>query len=203
MPYQFHIFLSYRRHREWPEWVRDKFLPIFQHWLGEELGEDDRTFFDQEIETGTAWPHRLAQALAESRILVPLWSRQYFSSPWCRAELTHMLAREKACGFGTAKRPEGLIVPAIIHDGEDIPSYARQIQAVKLSHLANIRIAKNSSTEEELSAQIRNWMPEIVQAIRRAPIHDPGWRELATADFLTLFTAIEPKQEKPPSLGNP
>lgn len=76
MPYQFHIFLTHRRHREWPEWVKDKFLPIFQPWLGEELGEDNRTFFDQEIETGTAWPHKLAQVMAEFRVLVPLWSRQ-------------------------------------------------------------------------------------------------------------------------------
>ena len=201
MSYQYHVFLSYRRYGEWPQWVKLIFLPLFKHWLGEELGEEAHVFFDQEIEKGSAWPYELAGALAHARVLVPLWSRQYFNSDWCKSELAHMFIREKQFEFRTAKRPGGLIVPALIHDGDDIPHYAQGITPALLQDCANVRVAKNSRTEEELSARIRGWAPDIVKAIRHAPRYDPQWEEVAVDEMLDLFSVPPPRQGNPPSLG--
>jgi len=33
MPYEYDVFVSYRRHAEWPKWVQSIFLPLFNHWL--------------------------------------------------------------------------------------------------------------------------------------------------------------------------
>jgi hypothetical protein len=200
MAYEYHVFLSYRRYGEWPEWVSKVFLPIFKHWLGEELGEDVRVFFDQDMESGVPWPTNLGHALAHSRVLVPLLSKQYFTSRWCQAELSHMLARQKSFGVDTLLR--GLIVPATIHDGQDLPSDIAQITRARLEDYTNIRLAKNSPTEEELSRRIRDWVPHIAHAIYHVPECDPEWRNLAIDEFISLFATTQAKQRTLPSLGD-
>ena len=201
MSYKYDIFISYRRHGEWPDWVKEKFLPIFYHWIGEELGRDVRIFFDQNVESGTSWPNELAYALAHSKVLVPLWSRQYFNSNWCKAELSHMLMREKECGFRTPNKPTGLIIPATIHDGQDLPKVIRSISYEQLQECTNIRMAKNSSTEEELSRKICRWAPSIVKAICEVPPHDLNWASMTYEDFSGLYETSESKQYELPSLG--
>jgi hypothetical protein len=201
MPYEFDVFVSYRRHYEWPMWVREIFRPLFDHWLGEELGRAHNVFTDYEVESGVSWPQRLGQALGGSRVLVSLLSRQYFSSPWCQLEFAHMRAREVKCNLRTAHCPGGLIIPAHIHDGQDFPKFALEIQAAQLQQYTNVRLAKGGLTEEQLSSEIRKWMPDIVQAINSAPGYDPTWAELAVRDFVQQFAAPEPVQSVPPSLG--
>jgi hypothetical protein len=200
MPYEYDAFLSYRRHGEWPQWVRNVFRPLFAHWLGEEH-PGVRIFIDYEIETGAAWPHRLGKALGESRVLVPLFSRQYFSSEWCQLELSQMSAREERCNFRTAGNAGGLIIPAHIHDGDGFPARAQAIQAARLQEYTNVRLAKGSPTEERLSEEIRNWVPDIAAAIRSAPPHDNEWTHLAVEAFVAQFRSADSKQTTPPSLG--
>jgi hypothetical protein len=200
MAYEYDVFLSYRRHGEWPEWVEKVFRPLFEHWLGEEHPRV-RIFIDYEIESGAAWPQRLGKALSESRVLVPLFSRQYFSSPWCQLELSQMSAREARCNFRTAENPGGLIVPAHIHDGDGFPARAQAIQAAKLQEYTNVRLAKGSATEEHLSEEIRDWVPDIATAIRSAPPHDDEWTRLTVEAFVEQFRLGDSKQTAPPSLG--
>jgi hypothetical protein len=88
MAYRWDVFLSYRRFHEWPRWVNDHFLPLFRFYPGEELGRDALVFVDtEEIQSGSFWPLSLAECVAESQVLVCLWSRLYFTSSWCAAEL--------------------------------------------------------------------------------------------------------------------
>ena len=201
MPYKFDVFVSYRRHCEWPTCVKEIFRPLFDHWLGEELGRPYAVFTDYEIETGVSWPEKLGQALGESRVLVSLLSRQYFSSPWCQLEFAQMLAREAKCSLRTAHCPRGLIIPAHIHDGQDFPRFALKIQAAQLQPYTNVRLSKGSLTEERLSAEIRDWVPDIARAIKAAPDFDPTWTDLAVKNLVTQFAASEPVQTAPPSLG--
>ena len=197
--YVHNVFLSYRRFGEWPEWVAETFLPIFTHWLGEEIGTDPGIFFDVGgVDAGCTWPSHLGDALARSRIIVPLWSRLYFNSPWCLAELAHMCAREELCGLRTKARPEGLIVPALIHDGEALPSFARGIQAALLQDCANVRMTRRSPSAEKLELLIKRWVPSIAQAIHHAPPFDSAWRDLAIDKFVELFQTTEPRQLQPP-----
>jgi len=197
MAYEYDVFISYRRHELWPEWVQNIFLPLFRHWLGEEV-PGVTIFIDYNIETGASWPRGLGHALGRSRVLVPLLSRQYFSSSWCQLEFGHMLAREAKCGFRTSTRPMGLIVPAHIHDGDSFPACARQIQAAQLQHYTNVRLSKESLTGELLSQEIRNWVPNVATAIRGAPDADGSWSDLAVDEFVKQFAADEPLQKSPP-----
>jgi hypothetical protein len=202
MAYQWDVFLSYRRFKEWPGWVNDHFLPLFTHYLGEELGRDANIFIDTEaVETGCVWPLKLAEGLSESRVLVCLWSKQYFSSSWCLAELAHMRARESACGFGSMERPECLIVPAILHDGEDFPQAVRHIQTKDFREVANVRIARGSAREEQLADTVRRWVPDVKAAVMRAPVFDPKWRNIAASELIETFRQSS-TQKTVPSLGS-
>src|SRR4029077_16012668 len=141
------------------------------------------------------------KTLSESRVLVPLFSRQYFSSPWCQLELSQMCAREERCNFRTAENPRGLMVPSHIHDGDGFPIPARAIQAAKLQAYTNVRLAKGSATEEHLSEEIRGWGPSIANAIRFAPPHDNEWTHLTVEAFVEQSRLGDSKQTAPPSLG--
>ena len=202
MGYNYHVFLSYRRYGEWPEWVEKQFLPLFKHWLGEELGEIPKIFIDIEsIETGTSWPIKLRKSLAESCVIVPLFSRNYFHSEWCRRELSYLLAREKKCGFNTSDQPQRLIVPAKIHDGKDFPSVIKDIQCACLERCSNVRIAPDSPRREELSDLIETWVPDISSAIQSVPEYDENWLELEIDEFMQQFDDQRPKQKALPRLG--
>ncbi len=207
MSYEFDVFISYRRRGLWPHWVKDVFLPHFEHVLGDELDRDARIFVDYEIiESGTYWDKKLIHSLCHSRILVPLWSPQYFTSDWCKFELAHMLAREKFCGFGSAQNFQSLIVPATIHDGDKIPECIRCIQHNSLNDYAIPWLPQKSNIRVKLHKNLRHWVPEIVTAINNSPEHDPVWESLVeedkrVAELIDKLTSVNPKQSKVPRLG--
>jgi len=200
MPYQYDVFISYRRSGNWPSWAKRHFLPVFAHWLGAELGRNAVIFFDQEVETGVTWPLKLAGAIAKSRILVALLSKEYLGSEWCARELAHMAAREDACGFGTLNKPEGLIVPALIHDGENLPKTITKITAADFKECSDPFMTEDSPTKERLSRSIRGWVPDVASAIRRAPKFDPAWQQLSAASFYSAFLKTKARQLKPPRI---
>lgn len=187
MAYAHDVFISYRHHKEWPKWIRNIFYDIFDHWLGEELGRDCSIFIDYQLETGHNWPAQLADSLSRSRVLVPLWSPQYFNSNWCLREIALFAAREQATGFGTEENSQRLIVPAAIHDKDNFPEAARLIQFKEIQELCNIRTAYGSETLEKLSNEIRKWAPDICHAINSAPVFNPDWTALAFEEFMDLF----------------
>ena len=202
MPYRYDVFLSYRRANLWPEWVANHFYPAFRHALDAELGEPAEVFYDREtLEAGVRWPMKLAQAHATSRILVALFSTQYFSSPWCTCELSLMQTREEQCGLSTLGNPEGLVVPARVHDGDDYPGEAARIQSVDLTGFANPFMANGSPKREALFDAVSAWAPVIVKAMKRAPAFDPGWADLALREFSEINTAAVKKQLTVPRLA--
>ncbi len=200
MGYKYDVFLSYRRHGEWPLWVQDNFLPIFKTWLSLELGYV-RIFADVHPESSAKWPLELAEALASSKVLVPLFSKQYFHSHWCQMELAHMLAREAMFSFKTINKSQRLIFPATIYSGAKLPSYVSDLSSVQLQEFTNIRMAKDSPTAEQLSLRIRDWVPDIGFAIECAPSFEPNWPNIAVDEFLELFNANAPSQPQLPSLN--
>jgi len=198
--YKYDVFLSYRRANEWPRFVHDHFLPKFRHWLDTTLGRTSTVFFDeQEIETGESWPYRLADALAHSRVMVCLWSKEYFSSQWCAAELGHMLARRQSLTGSLGPLP--LILAVVIHDGNDIHASLGEIQRFPLQKYSNPWIAEGSSVAEVLSMKIEEFTTHVVHALDRVPDYDPSWPSLATKEFLEIFGSRGILRE-PPSLGS-
>lgn len=200
MTYRYDVFLSYRRANDWPRFVEKHFLPKFQHWLDTTRGRASPIFFDiHDIETGESWPYRLADGLSHSKVMVCLWSKEYFSSRWCAAELTQMLARRKSLTGPLGPPP--LILAVAIHDSEDLDPSLDDIQRFPLQEYSNPWIAEGSIAAERLSIEIKTLAQHAADALDQAPQYDPAWARLATEEFLRLFGA-RTTQNVPPSLGS-
>jgi hypothetical protein len=199
VPYEYDVFVSYRRANEWPRFVQNVFIPMFRHWLTAETGYPPRIFLDADaIETGDSWPYRLATAIALSKVMVCLWSNEYFASSWCQAELGHMMARmEKA---RNASGPPPLILALVIHDGENISPQLSHIQRFAIQRYANPWIVRDSPRSEELSEWIRCFCVHVAHALRKVPDCDPRWSDLAVGEFVRLFQT-QAAQREVPSLG--
>src|ERR1700741_3252154 len=144
MPYKYDIFISYRRHPETLGWIKDHFVPLLELRVGLALGYDPSIFVHevkQQIPAGATWPPALGEELGSSRILIPLWTKTFFNSKWCSKELSHMLGREKETRAREKKNNQyGLVVPAIIHDGDDFPATLNYIECMDLKSCYNTRM---------------------------------------------------------------
>ncbi len=73
MPYDYDVFLSYKKRYPFGEWVHEHFLPFFEPFVESALNRQFRVFVDSYgIATGDAWPERLQRALGCSRCLVAM-----------------------------------------------------------------------------------------------------------------------------------
>ena len=93
MSYLHDVFISYKREALWTPWTRDHFKTLVQAYLQRELGRSPEIFVDENLDVGEDWVDGLAANLAKSRVLVPIFSGDYFGSDWCLNELDLMLGR--------------------------------------------------------------------------------------------------------------
>jgi TIR domain len=152
-----------------------------------------------DIEIGEAWPYRLADGLAHSKAMVCLWSREYFASEWCAAEMAQMLSRRKALTGPLGPPP--LILAAVIHDSKEVHPTLADIQRFPLQDYANPWIAEGSPVAERLSMELEKFAQDVASALEQAPEYDPAWPGLATEEFLRIFNT-KTTQHLPPSLGS-
>jgi hypothetical protein len=158
MGYLHDIFISYRRHPETLEWIREHFLPLLDHWVGLEMPQDPQIYVHEitgQIPAGTAWPTELGERIGASRILIALWSGAYLNSVWCTQELCLMIAREQETESRTVKNKYGLIVPVIVHDGDNIPQQLGLTQRMDIKAYYNTRMRRDSEKAEQLSDTIK------------------------------------------------
>lgn len=171
--YEYDVFVSYRRKQPVMDWVKNHFYPLLDQWLPNAMPvkHETKIFIDwEEIETGSAWPAKLQQALRRSRCLVPVWAPEYFRSDWCLAEWRTMMERERLLGLRTEQEPDGLIYPVVFYDGEHFPEEARNIQQRNLSNW-NIPYPVFRETVEFVGfdRQIQMLVQELARMIGRAP----------------------------------
>jgi len=197
--YRYDVFLSYSRSGQWETFVDEVFEPILVHWLGEELGRTPIIFKDRAaLSIGQNWQELLEVALRASRVMITLWSRQYFSSEWCRRELGFMLAR--ANEFKIRGAFDRIVLPATIHDGRKFPAFLSALQAANLSEYADPFMTNHSVLREKLSAKIQELSRAAASAIEMVPINSFDWNVPYT-DYLALFSEFEGRQDHVPSLG--
>ncbi|MDH3892313.1 MAG: toll/interleukin-1 receptor domain-containing protein [candidate division Zixibacteria bacterium] len=202
MAYQYDIFLSYRRNPETLRWIHQHLQPLLTLRVSLELGRDPVIFIDDQIEAGTDWPLELATKLATSRVLIPLWSKTYFNSKWCMEELSIMLAREEETSRRKPDNPRGLVIPGIIHDGDEFPAEISRIQYFELRECFNVRMAKDSPRAEELDEILNQQAPAIAKAIEAAPQWQPQWPKTAAAEFYRVYyNEQKPTQTAVPGLA--
>src|SRR3954452_12040053 len=166
--YQYDVFLSYSRSGHWETFVDEVFEPMLTHWLGEELGRTPAIFKDRSsLSIGQSWPDTLESALRSSKVMITLWSRQYFASEWCRRELSFMLAR--AGSFKRRGVSDRIILPTIVHDGKRFPAFLSVLQGLNLSEYADPFMTGQSALRDRLSAKIQELSRDAASAIESVP----------------------------------
>jgi hypothetical protein len=186
----------------WPNYISDKFLPKFQHCLSDDLGRKPVIFFDKNrIDYGDNFVAALANGLGKSRVMVCFWSKAYWESDWCSAELRLMLKRRDSLSDSRTHWPT-LIVAVVIHDSEDIDPMLSDIQLFNLRKYANPWIAPGSLMEQELAEKIKELTRPVAKAIENVPKYDPAWQAHVDAKLRQVFQNATKKPPPPkPSLG--
>lgn len=180
------------------------FTPIFEHWLGEELGRKPRVFLDLVgIPTGRDWVKGLARELSRSRVLLTLATRPYFEdSAHCLAEFEHSRWRAGQSGCGTVDCPDGLVAIASLADGDDFPEPARRLQRVVLNDVSSPFITRDSTRREALGNAVQALAKDVARLVRDAPAPQPEW--LADAEERLERALLAPPRAPTsvlPSLG--
>lgn len=187
MSYHYDIFISYRRNPETLGWIRDHFIPLLSLRLEFELQRKPTIFLDEQIENGSSWPPALGAALGGSRVLIALWTGNYFASVWCTEEFSQMLGREDEAKLRTVAKPHGLVIPVFIHDGDTFPADLKHMKPFEIQSCFNPRMARNSPRAEQLDATLAAQAPAIALSIENAPSWRKKWAAEAAAAFYKRF----------------
>lgn len=199
--YEYDIFISYRRMDDgWIRWAKENFVRPLRSLLCPALG-NVKIFIDEQIETGVSWPEDLARAHARSKLMIPILSRDFFNSVWCRLELALMCHREEITGWRTRARPDVLILPMVIDDGNCFPPQVQKMQAEKIHDFANPCMCRDGPSQEAFAARLKNWCPRIEQALKTVPNFDPNWETLNHDQFTAMFQIEVAKLKTLPPLS--
>jgi hypothetical protein len=205
LDYQYDVFLSYRASNAWPQYVRAHFQPMLEHWLAASLGRQSQIFYDvNEVDPGRSWPRELANGIAHSRTMVCLWSREYFTSKWCLAELDHMNERRRSLN-GSAD-PLPLILGVVIHDGDAVDGDLRvaDIQRFDMKDCNNPWMAEGSEMKAQLSLKVRDFAEYVARAVKQVPNYNPTWETQARQMFEATYNSPDDPPVAPydpPGLG--
>lgn len=183
MDYSYDVFISYRRHREWTPWTRELFRILLDAYLTQELCAEPSIFVDERIEPGADWPQRLGESLGRARVLLPVFSGDYFNSDWCLHELDLMHDRAKRYPAGQ------LIVPVVGHDGDLIPEEIARIQTADFLAFRNTDLQRHTPRFEQFSDAVKNLAPAVAAAIDSAPPFDPTWVQECRTRFDQVYDA--------------
>jgi hypothetical protein len=194
--YLFDFFISYKRDAETRSWIEKHFRPLLNLRVRQEIGRDPRIFIDDQLETGSSWPVQLGENLGRSRILIALWSKDYFSSSWCILEMSHMLAREKQSNMRGVANSRGLVIPVVIHDGEEFPNSLCDIQRIDIQSCFNVRMAVDSRRAEDLDAILAKEARAFARALECAPRWQEHWTTAAAREFYNQHFQSAPVEQR-------
>lgn len=200
--YEYDVFLSYSHSQHWPKWVEGHFLPVIRHWISAELGRDVTIFYDRDgVGAGEEWPDRLERALAASRTMITLWSRNYFRSEWCTRELSAHLKR--AHYLGRRGLSGNLVFPVAIHDSaaKDLPELVRTMHVKKVQNYADPFAHKDGPLVSELSRELRTFSEKAAHEIDTLPAETFAWPLRDYSDYHHRLRLPPQDPSSPPSLG--
>jgi hypothetical protein len=197
MGYHHDIFVSYKRDPETLSWIGNHFLPLLKVTLSHWLQRDPDIYIHEitdNIKVGTAWPVELGEEIAASRLLIALWSGNYMTSRWCAKELCLMLAREKEAKCRTTYNKYGLVIPVIVHDGENVCEIVGNTQNLDIKPCFNTRMRKDSPKAEELFEKLRDHAEGISNAILHAPPWKQEWPTHSAEELMNIYLQPDPQQ---------
>jgi hypothetical protein len=174
--YKYDVFLSYSRKGGSPGWVHNHFLPKLRDCLIDEIGYTPTVFVDQHMDAGAVWPDDLEHALAHSKILVAVYSPQYFRSDWCVAEWKSMAAREQLLGLASRELTRGLIFPILYSDSHNFPEYGKERMWHDMKGLDSPDPMFQQSLDWlEFHRRMRTIAADVEQMLRQVPPWRPDW----------------------------
>jgi hypothetical protein len=174
--YEFDVFLSYSRKGGSPGWVQNHFLLKLRDCLTDEIGYVPNIFIDYEMEPGTVWTHNLEQALTRSKLLVSIYSPQYFRSEWCLAEWRSMAEREQLLGLASRDLNQGLIVPVLYSDSDNFPVYGKDRMWHDMKGLDSPDpMFQQTPDWLEFHKKMRRIAANIADLLDKAPPWRPDW----------------------------
>jgi hypothetical protein len=183
------VFVSYARGGTVEPWVRHSFAPAFRRALQEELARSN-VFVDEQIPTGVEWPAHLQYALLRSRVLVAVFSRQYFDKVWCRAEIDSMMLRRDRF-IAPEGAPSRIPVHAIVvHDC--VAGVPADYETVQRADFKSHAVGIYAPSKAYLKA-VATLAEEVSETIRQAP----PW-----SDNFPLAALME-EPESPPAMAKP
>ena len=196
MSYTHDVFLSYPHW--YSDWVQECFVPELQRCLAEELNPPAVDIFVDRtgIRTGDAWRERIKREVTLSRSVVAIWSPRYFHSEWCRFESSIVLYREFELGYRTLAKPEGLLFPVRVFDGDHFPDFAKDMQYFDCRDYARRpEVFKASQRYLEFQDRMIDWVSQLGAAIRAAPEWNPDWITEAWLEKAMAYRPEEPPVE--------
>lgn len=185
--YRYDVFVSYPGEARHVRWVQKVFIEELRLYLENELGRPPEIFSDRTgLGSGDEWPDKLKTALGQSRVLVPVWSVNYFNSKWCMAECSVIRHREKQLGFRTRENSAGLIHPVRLFDGKNYPPFAKRVQTALDCNEYNHLTEEHTKFEIylKLVAEIKAWVPGLAAGVAIAPPWQPEMLSEAWLDDL-------------------
>lgn len=174
MNYRYDIFISYTRGGEAGDWVRNHFQPQFKGWLEQTMPSQPAIFWDRDIDVGQSWPTALREALAHSRIVVPVVTHPYFRSEWCLAELNTMIARA-ALVADIGVGPEQIIKPVLFF-GEGFPEPIASLQYADMRKWAYpAPVFQQTAAWIPFLDAVKAFAGTVADSLPQAPPWDPHW----------------------------
>ncbi|KPA18267.1 hypothetical protein MHK_001503 [Candidatus Magnetomorum sp. HK-1] len=182
--YEYDVFISYKVGKIYGRWVYEVFFDFFKEYLDQELGRTSDIFLDkQSISNGDAWPERIKRSLLKSKCLVALLSPLYFTSLWCKKEISVMLFREERLGYRTLTNPSGLISAATLHDGDRFPEIINKIQSKNWQNFAIVgKGFENTKRYIEFQDQLKVFAKHVADIVRTAPEWENRWMSVEWLD---------------------
>lgn len=174
--YQWDVFISYSRRGDVPEWMKNHFHPRLQNSLDGHMRDEPRIFLDDGLEAGSVWPDRLEHALVRTKILIAIFSAQYFRSRWCLAEWDSFAQRERLVGRRGSGRQHDLIIPILFQDSDNFPEFARARQWEDLKQWNKPRSYYQDTPEYSgFHTRIEEIAARLARRLDQVPEWQPDW----------------------------
>jgi hypothetical protein len=87
-----------------------------------------------------------------------------------------MLDRERRFNYRTADRPEGLVLPVNVSDGQGFPTFAKAIQYFDSRDYVLVGPGfVNTEVYIDFQLKMKGWAPQVAKAILRVPRWRREW----------------------------
>ncbi|GJL66943.1 MAG: hypothetical protein NPIRA05_19140 [Nitrospirales bacterium] len=175
MAYEYDLFISYRRRDSVADWVRLHLRPRLEQSLYDHLPHDPKIWIDVEQAEGVDWRENLTKGLTRSKLLLPVWSPDYFRSEYCMAEWVSMRKRQELLQQESIQLPPSLVYPVKYSDGNHYHKDAKAIECKK--DFSSLNYPYQTFKDSARYMQFHDLVDQIAVELTVWLALIPDWRE--------------------------